>query len=131
MGVALFLEDRYENKFTNLCDNSSVDFNALKGTTDYRFRVHILRSLDMVFDNDELSDIYLWSYKSKIMVCDVQENTNTVQRIRVWDKRRNNIIEEDYKDGGLVLSYNFPKESYLIDILVDDVWIENLPIEVR
>ena len=130
-GVILFLEDRYENKFYNLCNKSQIDFNAIKGTTEDRFRLHISKSLDSIFDNEELSDVYLWSHKSKIMIYDDQENRNKIQSIRVWDKRRNNIIEQDYIDGVVVLNHIFPKESYLVDILIDDVWIENLPIEVK
>lgn len=131
MGVTLFLEDRYDNRFYNLCSQSEINFNAVKGTTEDRFRVHILKSLEGVFENDELSDIYIWSDKSKIMVYDGEENFHTIQSIRVWDKRRNNIIEQDYKDGVFILNHIFPKESYLVDILIDDVWIENIPVEVK
>lgn len=131
MGITLFLEDRYENKFYNLCEKSHIEFNALKGTTEDRFRVHILKSNDSIFGNKELSDVYIWSHKSKIMLFDGKENIQTIQSIRVWDKRRNNILEQDYTQGVVVLNHDFPKESYLIDILIDDVWIENLPLEVR
>ena len=41
------------------------------------------------------------------------------------------IAQSNYKDEVLELPQSFLKESYLVDILIDDVWIENIPIEVK
>ena len=130
-GIILFMEDKYENKFYNLCSKSQIDFNAIKGTTEDRFRVHILKSLEAYTTNIKLSDVYMWSDSSKIMICDANLNIHKTKSIRVWDKKRNMIAQSNYKDEVLELPQSFLKESYLVDILIDDVWIENIPIEVK
>ena len=131
MGINLFLEDKHEGKFYNLCTQSQIDFSAVKGSTEDRYRVHILKSLDEYMPNEKLSDIYLWSDKGRIIIYDGQENINQTTAIRVWDNQHNKIIEQEYTEGVLSLNYKFPKDSYLIDILIDDVWIKNIPIEVK
>lgn len=130
-GILLVLEDRKVDKFYNLCIDSQVDFGALKGTNEERFRLHIMKSLESKMGSAKLSDVYVWADKSKIMLCDTKENIFMPNKIRVWDKRRNNLIEQEYNEGILVLDYKFPKESYLVDIMIDDVWIENIPVEVK
>ncbi|HBN04214.1 MAG TPA: hypothetical protein DD434_00285, partial [Bacteroidales bacterium] len=79
----------------------------------------------------KLNDVYVWADKSKMMICDTKENIYSVKKIRVWDKRRNNLVEQQCEKGVTVLNYKFPKESYLVDIMIDDVWIENIPVEVK
>ncbi|MDY4790364.1 MAG: hypothetical protein SO179_07360 [Bacteroidales bacterium] len=130
-GILLLLQDTKINKFYNLCIESQVDFGALKGTTEDRFRLHIMKSLELETKDIKLSDVYVWADKSKIMIFDTKENIYSVKKIRVWDKKRNNLIEKECENGVTVLNYNFPKESYLVDILIDDVWIENIPVEVK
>lgn len=130
-GILLLLEDKKINKFYDLCLESQVDFGALKGTTEDRFSVHIMKALESVTNDKRHSDIYLWSDRSRIIVYDTKENIYSIKKVRVWDKRRNNLIEQEIEDGIIILDYRFPKESYLVDILIDDVWFENIPLEVK
>lgn len=131
MGIALFLEDKHEDKFYNLCNQSKIDFKAEKGSTEDRYRVHIQKAIENFGPDKKLSDIYLWSDKSRIIIYDGQEDDKNITAVRVWDKKRNKLVEQNYTDGVLTLNYTFPKGRYLIDILIDDVWTKNIPIEVK
>jgi hypothetical protein len=131
MSIILFLEDKQEKKFYNLCTESQIEFNAKKGSTEDRFKLHIIKAQNKYVDNEKLSDIYLWSDKSKVMFCDSKEDTYKSTEIRVWDKRRLKVMQQKYTEGVLELDYKFPQGWYLVDILIDDVWVENIPLEVK
>lgn len=131
MSIILFLEDKQEKKYYNLCTKSQINFKANQGATEDRFKLHIIKAQDKYVNNEKLSDIYLWSDKSKVMFCDSKEDIFKATEIRVWDKRRQKLVQQKYKEGVMELDFEFSKGWYLADILIDDVWIENIPLEVK
>lgn len=129
-GISVLLEDKYNSSFQNLCDAGEINFTAVKGITLDRFRIHVLKAIGEMRENEKLNDTYLFGDKGRIILYDKMENTSTIYKIKVMDSQKKQLYQKDYNGGVMILDNNFPKGDYLIDILVDDVWINNIPLQV-
>lgn len=127
--VSIILEDKYENKFYDFCMPNKLNFDLESGTTNDRFRIYFNKAINIYEIHSEYSGIYLWSDTNRIMA--YSDGVHNLQKVRVYDKNKRLVGEQEFNSNVLVFNQNIEKGRYTVDILVEDVWIKDFIVEVR
>ena len=127
--VSIILEDKYENKFYDFCVPNNLSFDLESGTTNDRFRIYFNKAINIYEIHSEYSGIYLWSDTNRIMA--YSDGVHNLQKVRVYDKNKRLVGEQEFNSNVLVFNQNIEKGRYTVDILVEDVWIKDFIVEVR
>ena len=59
------------------------------------------------------------------------DGVHNLQKVRVYDKNKRLVGEQEFNSNVLVFNQNIEKGRYTVDILVEDVWIKDFIVEVR
>lgn len=127
--ISILLEDRYEGKFYDFCLPNKIRVDLNSGTTADRFRIHLNKAINIYEIHPDYSGIYLWSDNNRIMV--YGDGTHHLQTVRVYDKNRNMVGEQEFSSNVLLFDQSIEKGRYTVDIQVEGVWIKDFIVEVK
>lgn len=127
--IQIIIHDKKNNKYTSLCNNNSFSFSVNSGSNDDRFRVLLLKGINIPELEGENSGIYIWNDEDNVNI--FSDNYHNLGGIRVWDKSNNFIYEQEYTQGFNVLDYKFEKGVYNLELEIGDNWIKGFIIEIE
>jgi hypothetical protein len=127
--ISILLEDRYEGKFYDFCLPNKIRVDLNSGTTADRFRIHLNKAINIYEIHPDYSGIYLWNDNNRIMV--YGDGTHHLQTVRVYDKNRNMVGEQEFSSNVLLFDQSIEKGRYTVDIQVEGVWIKDFIVEVK
>lgn len=127
--IQVFIHDKKTNTYSSLCNEKSYNFSIKKGSTDERFRVLLLKGINIPELNGENSGIYVWTDKGEVNI--YSDSYHNLHSIRVWDKANMLVYEQDYTKGVNRLDYKFPKGVYNLELEIGDNWIKGFIIEIK
>ena len=125
----MLLEDKNENNFYNLCDSACVKTKLEAGTTNGKYRIHLVKAKAIYNLHQDYSGVYLWEDNERILL--YGDGVHELQEIRVWNKEHELIEEKEYNGGIIVFDDNIRSGRYSVDLKIEGQWIEHYPIEVK
>lgn len=127
--ISVMIEDRYEHKFYDLCLPNRITASLKSGNTDDRYRIYLNKAVNIYEIHPEYSGIYIWNDNGRILV--YGDGTHRLQKVRVSDKNRNIIEEQEFDSNVLVFDKNIQKGRYTVDIQVEDLWIRDFITDIK
>jgi len=99
------------------------------GNTNDRYRIYLNKAVNIYEIHPEYSGIYIWNDNGRILV--YGDGTHRLQKVRVSDKERNLIEEQEFDSNVLVFDKNIRKGRYTVDIQVEDLWIRDFITDIK
>jgi hypothetical protein len=127
--VLVLLEDKDNQVFYNLCDSASVKTQIASGTTNSRYRIHLIKAKAIYDLHPDYSGIYIWEDDERILI--YGDGIHKLQKVKIWDKDHLYVDEQEYNSEIIVFEDKITSGRYSIDLQVEDQWIEHYPIEVK
>ena len=127
--ISVMMEDKYEHKFYDLCQPNKITASLKSGNTNDRYRIYLNKAVNIYEIHPEYSGIYIWNDNGRILV--YGDGTHRLQKVRVSDKERNLIEEQEFDSNVLVFDKNIRKGRYTVDIQVEDLWIRDFITDIK
>lgn len=127
--ISVMVEDKYEHKFYDLCLPNKITASLKSGNTNDRYRIYLNKAVNIYEIHPEYSGIYIWNDNGRILV--YGDGTHRLQKVRVSDKERNLIEEQEFDSNVLVFDKNIRKGRYTVDIQVEDLWIRDFITDIK
>lgn len=119
------VEDKQDGSFDNLCF-APIETDLNSGTTE-RYRLHLIKSLSF----EELGGycgVFLWTDNGRCMVFSTGQNELKKIRIKNMDSK---LESERRYESAQVWQLALKKGKYLADLYINDIWINNIEIEIK
>lgn len=123
--VYIFMENKTDGTFIDFCKQDKINIDLHSGTTD-DYRIHILKSLDIEQSKYDRSGVYLWSDKGRMLF--FNEGLNNIEKIQLLQGNKTIFVENVY--GGKVFSYKLNKGKYVVKLLINGKWSENINLSI-
>ncbi len=127
--VSVILEDKQEGRFYDFCLPQRIMASLQGGTTTDRFRVYFNKAINLYEIHSECSGVYLWNDGNRILA--YSDGTHSLQTVRLLDKDRKVVGEQDFDSNVVVFDKGLEKGRYTADILVEGIWIKDFIIEIH
>lgn len=123
--VKIFIEDKSEKRFYDMCEDDGIKLYLSGGTTE-NYRIHILKSIEIKESKSLLSGMYLWKDKDRILF--FTDGNNKVEKIKI--EKNNNLVMVEQITDNEVLVRNLNKGKYDISFLINGTWSEEIKFEM-
>ncbi len=127
--VSVILEDKYENKFYDLCLQNRIFAKLKNGTTNDRYRIYLNKAINVYEVHTDYSGIYIWNDANRIFV--YGDGTHRLQKVRVKNADRVLVGEQNFDSNVMIFDKDIEKGRYTVDIQIDGEWLNDFITEIR